>query len=51
MRAHLEDVKEVVRTYEFNPEEWDISVEGPSKKPPRPREPKGKPPTGQRNLF
>lgn len=45
LRAPLEDVKELIKTTEFNPEEWEISVEDPSKKPPRPRKPKPKTPS------
>lgn len=44
LRAPTEDVKELIKTYEFDPDEWDISVEDPSKKPPRPRKPKPKTP-------
>lgn len=38
--APIEDVKALIKTYEFDPAEWDISIEDPSKKPPRPRKPK-----------
>lgn len=44
LRAPLEDVKEPIKTYEFNPDEWEISVEDPSTKPTRPRKPKSKTP-------
>ncbi len=44
IRAPLEDVKALIKTYEFNPDEWDISIEDPNKKPPRPRKPKSKSP-------
>ena len=37
LRAPLEDVKALVRTREFNPADWDIGPEDPTKKPPRPR--------------
>ena len=35
----------------FDPDEWEISVEDPSKKPPRPRKPKAQTPPGQSDLF
>lgn len=29
----LEDVKELIKTHEFDPDEWDTSVEDPTKSP------------------
>ena len=40
MRAPMEDVKALIKTTEFDPAEWDIGPEDPSKKPPRPRKKK-----------
>lgn len=37
LRAPIEDVKDLIRTREFDPAEWDIGPEDPDKKPPRPR--------------
>jgi putative SOS response-associated peptidase YedK len=37
LRAPVEDVKELLRTREFNAAEWDIGPEDPNKKPPTPR--------------
>ena len=37
LRAPLEDVKALIRTRKFDPAEWDIGPEDPTKKPPRPR--------------
>ncbi|MDP3737508.1 MAG: hypothetical protein Q8R02_08960 [Hyphomonadaceae bacterium] len=54
LRAPLEDVKELIRTYEFNPDEWDVSVEDPNKKSPRPRKPRSEDksrPDPQGDLF
>lgn len=51
LRAPIEDVKELIKTYEFNLDEWDISGENPNKKPPGPRKPKGKAPSDQTELF
>jgi putative SOS response-associated peptidase YedK len=48
-KAPIEDVKALIKTYEFDPAEWDIWIEDPSKRPPRPRKPKDKPP--QPDLF
>ncbi len=50
LRAPIEDVKELIRTHEFNPNEWEITIEDPDKKPPRPRRSKPPPPT-QGDLF
>jgi putative SOS response-associated peptidase YedK len=36
-RAPTEEVKALIRTREFDPAEWEIGPEDPSKKPPRPR--------------
>ncbi len=44
IRAPLKDIKDLIKTYEFNPGESGISVEDPNTKPPRPRKPKSKPP-------
>lgn len=41
LRATLEDVMALIKTYKFNPHEWDIWVEDPNKKPPRPQEAEG----------
>lgn len=35
--APIEDVMSLIRTREFNADEWDYGPEDPSKKPPRPR--------------
>ncbi|RYD40131.1 MAG: hypothetical protein EOP83_35725 [Verrucomicrobiaceae bacterium] len=51
LRAPLEDVKELIKTTDFDPDEWDISVEDPTKKPPKPRKPKAKTPPPQGDLF
>lgn len=51
LRAPLGDVKTLIRTYEFDPDEWDISIEDPTKTPPRPRKPKAKPSPNQSDLF
>ena len=37
LRAPIEDVKDLIRTREFDPAEWNIGPEDPDKKPPRPR--------------
>jgi putative SOS response-associated peptidase YedK len=47
----IEDVKALIKTFEFDPAEWDIIIEDPSKKPPRPRKPKPKTPEPQGDLF
>ena len=41
-RATLDDVKTLIKTYEFDPDEWDISIEDSTKTPPKPRKPKAK---------
>lgn len=43
LRAPMEDVKALLRTQEFNLDEWDIGPEDPTKKPPRPRKRYDKP--------
>jgi putative SOS response-associated peptidase YedK len=35
--APIEDVMALIKTTEFNEDEWDVGPEDPSKKPPRPR--------------
>ena len=40
LRAPIEDVKDLIKIYEFDPEEWETVQEDPSKKPPTPRKPK-----------
>lgn len=50
LRAPLEDVKALLRTWEFSPDDWDIGPEDPTKKPPTPR-PKRKPTTDKTDLF
>ena len=51
LRAPIEDVKELIRTYTFDPDEWDITIEDPSRMPPRPRRPKAKASSSQGDLF
>lgn len=48
--APLEDVKALIRTTEFNSDEWDIGPEDPNKKPPRPRK-KRRPEVDKPRLF
>jgi putative SOS response-associated peptidase YedK len=43
LRAPIEDVKALIKPRLFNPDEWEIHIEDPSKKPPRPRAPRPKP--------
>ena len=50
LRAPLEDVKSILRTREFDPAEWDIGPEDPTKKPPRPRK-KGRSEIDKPDLF
>lgn len=47
LRAPIEDVRDLIRTREFDPEAWEIGPEDPGKKPPTPRKkksPKAEPP-------
>jgi putative SOS response-associated peptidase YedK len=37
VRAPMSEVKELIKTVEFNDDEWEIGPEDPTKKPPRPR--------------
>ncbi len=41
LRAPIEDVMALIKTFAFD-EGWDLTVEDPAKKPPRPRSPKPK---------
>lgn len=50
LRAPIEDVRELIRTVEFDPAEWDIGPEDPDKKPPRPRK-KRRSETDKPDLF
>lgn len=52
IRAPLEEIKALIKTYEFDPDEWDISIEDPTKTQPKPRKPKAKAPTSEQgSLF